>query len=218
METEFWRSRWQQQEIGFHQQSVHALLQEQWRRLGLKRGTKVFVPLCGKTLDMAWLADEGHSVIGAELSEIAIVQFFAERGLTPTVRTCEGFVVSEAGPYELWCGDIFDLPNSAVAGIAGVYDRAALIAFPLSMQECYATKLKSLLPDAAPILLIALDYDQSQMQGPPFATSRAQVRRLFTDRYEVDELVSRSVLEETPRFKDRGLTALEECAFLLRQT
>ena len=154
MDPEFWLARWQKQEIGFHQASVLDLLQAHWARLGLERGAPVFVPLCGKSLDMAWLAGEGYRVIGAELSEIAIDEFFAERGLKPTTRTVGRFAVKSAEAYELWCGDIFELPREAVAGVAGVYDRAALIAFPPAMQERYAATLKSLLPARAPILLI----------------------------------------------------------------
>jgi thiopurine S-methyltransferase len=217
MDPDFWLARWQKQEIGFHQASVHDLLQTHWARLGLKRGALIFVPLCGKSLDVAWLAGEGYRVIGAELSEIAIDEFFAERGLEPTTRMVGGFVVKSAEDYELWCGDIFELPRETVASVAGVYDRAALIAFPPDMQERYAAKLKSLLPARAPILLVTLDYDPALMQGPPFATPRAQVRRLFADSYDVEELVNRSVLEQSPRFKERGLTALEECVYVLRR-
>jgi thiopurine S-methyltransferase len=217
MDPEFWLARWQKQEIGFHQASVHDLLQTHWACLGLERGASVFVPLCGKSLDMAWLAGEGHRVVGAELSEIAIDEFFAERGLKPTVRTVGRFIVKSAEAYELWCGDIFELPRQAVASVAGVYDRAALIAFPPAMQERYAATLKALLPARAPILLIALDCDPTRMQGPPFATPRTQVHRLFTDSYDVEEVACRSALEQNPRFKERGLTALEECVYLLRR-
>jgi len=218
MEPEFWHQRWKSQEIAFHQACVHDLLQAHWGRLGCPRGSDVFVPLCGKSLDMAWLASEGHRVIGAELSEIAVDEFFAERGLEPSARTAGPFVVKSAGPYELWCGDIFALPREAVANVAGVYDRAALIAFPPAMQPRYADTLKSLLPAATPLLLITLDYDQARMQGPPFATPREQVRDLFADRYAIEEIAHRSALEHHQRFKERGLTALEESAFALVST
>jgi thiopurine S-methyltransferase len=217
MDPTFWRERWQKQDIGFHQPAIHELLRTHWRRLGLGAGSRVFVPLCGKSLDMVWLADQGHRVIGAELSDIAIDDFFAERGLEPAVRKEGNFVIKSAGFFELWCGDIFDLPPQAVARVAGVYDRASLVAFPPSMQERYVEQLKALLPARAPILLITLDYDQARMSGPPFATPRQQVRRLFADRYDVAELACRQVLEQTPRLRERGLTALEECCYLLRR-
>jgi thiopurine S-methyltransferase len=216
MDPTFWRERWQKQDIGFHQPAIHDLLQKHWQRLQLKAGAQVFVPLCGKSLDMVWLAEQGHRVIGAELSEIAVDDFFAERGLEPAVRTAGNLIVKSAGPYELWCGDVFEMPADAVAGVASVYDRAALVAFPAELRARYAEKLKELLPAAAPILLIALDYEAEKMSGPPFAVSRREVDRLFADSYRVSELERRDALPLNPRFRQRGLTALEECALLLR--
>jgi thiopurine S-methyltransferase len=217
MDPAFWRERWQKQDIGFHQPSIHDLLRKHWSRLGLAPGSPVFVPLCGKSLDMVWLAEQGHPVIGAELSEIAVDDFFAERGLVPSVRKVAGFLVKSAEAYELWCGDIFELPADAVAGIAGVYDRAALVAFPAELQERYAAKLKELVPPAAPILLVTLAYDSERMTGPPFSVPRASVDRLLADSYAITELECRQALDLNPRFRQRGLSALEECVYLLRR-
>ena len=215
MEHEFWLERWKTQDIGFHQPQFDPALDKFWSRLAVPAGARVFVPLCGKSLDMQWLAEQGHTVVGAELSEQAVDEFFAERELVPSVRHVANFTVKSSGPYEIWVGDFFALPESAVAGVAGVYDRAALVALPASMQELYGDKLKSLLPEA-PILLITLDYDQRQMDGPPFATSPKMVDDLFADRYERIDLVSKDVLAGHPHFQRRGLTALTGAVFLLR--
>jgi thiopurine S-methyltransferase len=217
MDPAFWQERWKNKDIGFHQPEFHALLQKYWSRLGLGAGSRIFVPLCGKSLDMVWLAEQGHHVIGTELSELAVDEFFAERGFVPATRTVGGFSVKSAGAYELWCGDIFDLPPEAVADASGVYDRAALIALPQSLREPYAAKLSALLP-AQPILLITLEYDQTQMSGPPFSVPRSEVRALFADTYRCAELECRQVIESHQHFKRRGLTALEECAFLLQHS
>ncbi len=218
MDPTFWQERWKNQDIGFHQPDFHALLQKHWPRLELRPGSPVFVPLCGKSLDMVWLAQQGHRVIGAELSELAIDDFFAERGVAPTTKTAGGFTVKSAGAYELWCGDIFDLPPEAAADVAAVYDRAALIALPRPLRQRYAEKLKALLPSQAPILLVTLEYEQAQMSGPPFSVPRREVHELFADTYHCAELECRQVIEGHPHFKQRGLMALEECAFLLQRT
>ena len=215
MEHEFWLERWKRQDIGFHQPQFDPALDKFWSRLAVPDGARVFVPLCGKSLDMQWLADEGFAVVGSELSEQAVDEFFVERELTPDVRHEANFTVKSAGPYEIWIGDFFALPASAVAGVAGVYDRAALVALPASMQDQYADKLKSLLP-RAPILLISLDYDQRQMDGPPFATSPQMIDALFADRYERIDLVSKDVLAGHPHFQQRGLTALTGAVSMLR--
>jgi thiopurine S-methyltransferase len=215
MEHEFWLERWKTQDIGFHQPQFDPALDKFWSRLAVPAGARVFVPLCGKSLDMQWLAERGHAVVGAELSEQAVDEFFAERDLVPNVRREGGFIVKTSGPYEIWVGDFFALPPSAVAGVAGIYDRAALVALPADMQRRYADKLKALLP-TAPILLITIDYDQREMDGPPFATSPKMIDDLFLDRYERVDLVSKDVLAGHPRFQQRGLTALTGAVFLLR--
>jgi thiopurine S-methyltransferase len=216
MDPSFWRERWKNKEIGFHQPEFDRALQKYWPRLELRPGARVFVPLCGKSLDMVWLAQQGHHVVGAELSEQAVDEFFAERGLVPDVRTAGSFTIKSSGPYELWVGNFFDLSNAAVADVEGVYDRAALIALPADMQRRYAEKMKALLPAQARILLITLDYDQRQMSGPPFSTPKQTVLDLFADRYECAQVVARDVLEDHPHFKQRGLTALEGDAFVLQ--
>lgn len=216
MEHNFWLDRWNAQEIGFHQTEFEPALDRYWSRLDASPGTRVFVPLCGKSLDMVWLAQHGYEVVGAELSERAVDDFFSERGVIPEVRREGDFVVKSSGPYEIWCGDFFALPQSAIEGAGAVYDRAALIALPADMQRRYAEKMKSLVPAAAPIMLITLDYDQRQMAGPPFATSPQVVDSLYSDHYERVELVSKDVLDGNPRFKQRGLTALTGAVFLLR--
>jgi thiopurine S-methyltransferase len=215
MEHEFWLERWKTQDIGCHQPQFDPALDKFWSRLAVPAGARVFVPLCGKSLDMQWLAERGHAVVGAELSEQAVDEFFAERDLVPNVRREGGFIVKTSGPYEIWVGDFFALPPSAVAGVAGIFDRAALVALPADMQRRYADKLKALLP-TAPILLITIDYDQREMDGPPFATSPKMIDDLFLDRYERVDLVSKDVLAGHPRFQQRGLTALTGAVFLLR--
>jgi thiopurine S-methyltransferase len=215
MDHEFWLERWKTQDIGFHQPQFDPALDKFWSRLAVPAGARAFVPLCGKSLDMVWLAQQGHAVVGAELSEQAVDEFFAERGIVPDVRREGDFVVKSSGPYEIWVGDFFAMPEAAVAGVAAVYDRAALVALPAGMQRQYAEKLKTLLP-RVPILLITVDYDQRQMDGPPFATSPRTVDTLFSDRYERVELTSQDVLAGHPRFQQRGLTALTGAVFLLR--
>jgi thiopurine S-methyltransferase len=215
VDHEFWLERWKTQDIGFHQPQFDPALDKFWSRLAVPAGARVFVPLCGKSLDMQWLAENGSVVIGSELSEQAVDEFFAARDLIPDVRREGEFIIKSSRPYEIWVGDFFALPQSAVAGVAAVYDRAALVALPASMQRQYADKLKALLP-GAPMLLITVDYDQRQMDGPPFATSPRTVDALFSDRYERIELTSKDVLAGHPRFQQRGLTALTGAVFLLR--
>ena len=216
MNPTFWLERWQKSEIGFHSDAVQPALEKHWAELGVPKGARVLVPLCGKSLDMVWLAEQGCTIVGAELSELAVDAFFTERGLTPSVRKAGECTVKSVGPYELWCGDFFALSRADInATIA--YDRAALVAMPPEKQPAYAAKLAELMPSGAPVLLVSLDYDQREMQGPPFATSREQVRTLFEKDFAISLLEARGGPPKTEHLKKKGVTRLEEATYLLER-
>ena len=80
MHAEFWQARWARSEIGFHLSEVNPYLQRYWPALGLPEGARVLVPLCGKSLDLAWLVGQGYQVVGVELAPRAVEDFFTEHG------------------------------------------------------------------------------------------------------------------------------------------
>lgn len=217
MTPDFWIERWKSGEIGFHQESGNDLLPTYWSSLAVVAGSAVFVPLCGKSRDMVWLAAQGHRVVGVELSPLAVDEFFRELGVEADTRVAGKFMIRSAGPITIWCGDIFELPAEAVRDVAAVYDRAALVAFPPSLQERYSAKLAEILPPAAPILLVSLCYPDGQVAGPPFSTPLSQVATLFGSTHDIGILESRDGLENSQNLKARGVTALEETAYTLRR-
>lgn len=217
MDESFWHERWQRQDIGFHQPSAHGLLQRCWSELELDPRSEVFVPLCGKSLDMVWLAKLGHQIIGVELSEIAVRQFFAEQEVEPSVVRNGTFSIWSAGPYTLYCGDFFALPAETLSRVAAVYDRAALIALPLEIRRRYATHMSKILPPSAKIFAIAIDYPDGQITGPPFAVPSPEVTELFGDAFNVKILHERDGLAGSANLKQRGVTRLDETAYLLER-
>ncbi|HML27889.1 MAG TPA: thiopurine S-methyltransferase [Hyphomicrobium sp.] len=217
MEQSFWHERWERGEIGFHQPHIHAQLQAFWPSLGLPQGSPVFVPLSGKTRDMAWLAEQGHNVIGAELSELAVRDFFQDSGLFPTISQSGSFQVFEAGPFKIYQGDFFALPGDALRDVVACYDRAAMIALPPEMRPQYAEKLASLLPPEAVILAISLEYPEGELKGPPFSVTREEVHSLYGKQFTIEILEARDGLAASDNLKKRGVTKLEEIAYLLRR-
>jgi len=215
MDIAFWHARWEAGEIGFHQHDYHHFLQEFWPRLELQGTERIFVPLCGKSRDMLWLLEQGHSVLGVELSPIAVEDFFRENDLQGTKGANDRFSLVQMDELELWCGDFFDLTPSDLAGVGAVYDRASLVALPPEMRRRYADHLAKLLPAGSRSLLITLDYPQEQMNGPPFAVSPAEIEALFAKEFEIERLACKDVLAEEPRFRARGLSKFEECAWRL---
>ncbi len=216
MEPSFWLERWQKSEIGFHSKDVQPALEKHWAELGVPKSARVLVPLCGKSLDMVWLAEQGYTIVGSELSALAVDAFFDERGLTPAIRTVDGFTVKSSGAYELWCGDFFALKRDYI-NAAAAYDRAALVAMPPEIQPKYAEKLAELMPFQSQILLIGLDYNTSEMQGPPFAIPRIAVQTLFEDDFNVTLLEARDGMTKSEHLAKKGVTRLEEAAYLMRR-
>lgn len=215
MEKDFWLERWERKEIGFHQDEVNPYLRQYWQELHLARDSTVFVPLCGKSRDMRWLREQGHKVIGVELSTIAVQAFFKENGLTPQYAASGKFERYEANGIRILRGDFFDLSRDDLAKVSASYDRASLIALPPEMRERYVSHLVGILPPATQILLITVDYLQTEMPGPPFAVSLDEVEAFYRDHAEVRLLAQHDVLAQSPRLQERGLSRLQENIFLL---
>ena len=182
MEPDFWRQRWSEGRIGFHRADVLPSLQRHWPALALPEGSSVFVPLCGKSRDMAWLAAQGHQVVGIELVGDALHAFFADEGLSPesvTIGSGNGSLIRHrAGPYTLYEGDLFDLDAETLAGVAAIYDRAALIALPPDLRRRYAAHLDRIAPTASQ-LLVCLEYADGEHEGPPFRVDADEVTALY---------------------------------------
>ena len=215
MEPKFWQERWARNQIGFHLPEVNPYLQRHWPRLTLTEGAKVLVPLCGKSLDLIWLASQGQRVLGVELSEQAVEAFFSEQNLTPHITQRGVFKVYQADLIEIWCGDFFALEAEVLADCSALYDRAALIALPPLMRTQYAERLNRSLGPGCQGLLITLDYDQAQKAGPPFAVSDEEVRVLMEGRWALEVLQEQDILGESWKFVQEGVTRLEERAYHL---
>ena len=215
MDKKFWHDRWSSGRIGFHRPDVHPFLETYLSKLALRKGDTVFVPLCGKSLDMLWLQQKGLHVTGVEISPVAVHAFFEENGLTVTSQAVQAGELYTTDGIEIYCADFFAMGSDEVSSCQAIYDRAALIAFPSDRRRAYAEHLIRIVPPLCRILLVVLEYDQSQMDGPPFAVTHGEVDRLFGSAYRIDVLESVDALGESPNFRERGLTSLRESALLL---
>ena len=189
MEHEFWHNKWQENRIGFHQESIHTFLTNHWNSLYPKDRQTVLVPLCGKSLDMIWLAKQGFHVIGVELSELAAQQFFSENKLEHTIAESDKFKVYKGIEIEIWVGNVFEM--KPIKNVCAVYDRAALVALPLEMRNDYIKKIIEITPHA-PHLLIVFEYDQNILPGPPFSISEEYISTNYTS-FSVNLIEQRSI-------------------------
>ncbi|WP_158972289.1 thiopurine S-methyltransferase [Paraglaciecola sp. L3A3] len=192
MQKQFWQNKWNSNEIGFHQPTANPLLIKNIGHLNLSPSNRIFIPLCGKTLDIAWLLSQGFKVVGAEIIESAIIQLFNELELIPTVNELPDGKHYCAQDIDIYVGDILNLTQHLVGQIDAVYDRAALVALPEVTRVSYAKHIQTL-SQFAPQLLITFEYHQTTMQGPPFSISKEELKAHYADNYLLNLLAEDKV-------------------------
>lgn len=190
MEASFWHERWEQREIGFHEKEVNTFLVDYISSAGPNPGSRVFVPLCGKSRDIDWLLASGYPVVGAELSHVAVKELFARLGVDPVITNLGDLEKYSASGIDVFVGDVFSLTSETLGRVDIIYDRAALVALPEGMRPRYAALLKAI-TGVAPQLLVTYEYDQKTMEGPPFSISAKEVSDLYSWPYEIELLDSR---------------------------
>jgi thiopurine S-methyltransferase len=200
MHPDFWYERWQSNQIGFHLLEANPLLVKHFYALNLtpktpkKNSPRVFLPLCGKTLDIAWLLAQGYQVVGAELSQIAVEDLFIQLNLTPKITQNSDFIHFSSANIDIFVGDIFKLTPETLGKVDAIYDRAALVALPDEMRKAYTAHLLAL-TNKAPQLLICFEYDQNLHVGPPFSISADEVRKHYQTHYDLTLLASETMAE-----------------------
>jgi thiopurine S-methyltransferase len=215
LEPHFWHARWRSGQIGFHQSAVDRHLERHWPDLGLASHSRVFVPLCGKSLDLLWLLEQGYSVAGVELSAVALESLCMEHGIPARRRMLDRFDVYEAAGLELYRGDFYDLSRELLGPFAAVYDRAALISWKPELRARYVAHMTALTSPGTQTLLITMEYPQTQMSGPPFSVATEEVERLYARDHAIQVLAKDDVLANEPRLRSRGVTELHEVCYRL---
>lgn len=217
MEISYWQSRWRNDKTGWHMDKVYPLLKKYWPELDLEPNASVLVPLCGKTLDIDWLAKLGHRVVGVDISEKAIRTVINRNNLDVTRSTKGSFSVFRSQNIELWCGDFMKLRKSLIPANDVVYDKAALIALPPDQRTAYTQHIQALTQPHTQILLNCFEYDQQEMTGPPFSVHEDELHRLYGSQFTITLLHNQSILDDMRRFQQRGLRSyLNEKFYLLQ--
>ncbi len=214
MDPEFWHDRWALGEIGFHRSSVHPALPSHWDSLARSSNDPVLVPLCGKSLDMHWLAGQGHPTFGVELDATAVDAFFEEWPtigpvMPETSLGADGLARKRFDQIELVCGDFQRYKPTQC--FSAFYDRAALIALPPAMRPAYLKQLRACLCVGAQGLLVTFEYVQNQMDGPPFSIVFSELEG--TEGLAFEPLSSADVLDRHPGMRAKGLSRLVESIY-----
>tara|TARA_B100000686_G_scaffold181900_1_gene188913 strand:- start:105 stop:749 length:645 start_codon:yes stop_codon:yes gene_type:complete len=208
-----WESRWQEDRIGFHLKDVNPYLMRFSDQLLYKNPDRVFVPLCGKTLDLCWLTTKTKKVVGVELVSKAVQDFFAENSIEYLLQQDKTLQKFSSKSIDIYLGDFFDLNPERTSSFKAIYDRASVVAIGEPERRKYVDHLISFLDPAGRILLITLEYNQNQIEGPPYSVSAEEIESLFAPLGSLKLLETCDILDD--RFRNKGLTYLLEHVFLI---
>jgi len=212
--TADWQARWNEGRIGFHLPDVNATLRAHIDAL-VTKPSRVLVPLAGKTHDMSFLSESGHTAVGVEVVELAARAYFEERELTPEERT-EPHLVLSAGGVELHVADMLKVPAAELGVVDAIWDRAAMVALPPDDRERYAARMRELLPAGGRLLLVSFGYDQSKIEGPPFSVPDDEVERHYAGAGTLTRL-EHSIGDGPGKFAEAGIE-LSESVWLLERS
>ena len=198
LDTLYWQKRWKENNIAFHEEAENKFLTRHLDKLELIKGSRIFIPLCGKTRDIAWLLSKGYRVVGIELSEIAVQALFFEFGVTANVKTItttnkQTLIQYSAPNIDIFVGDVFNLSKESIGHVDAIYDRAALVALSKSTRIKYSHHLIKI-TSAAPQLLITYTYDQQLMEGPPFSINEDEVQRHYAETYTLQFIEGKKII------------------------
>lgn len=214
MQPSFWHARWKDGQIGFHQDLIHPdLIKHQDCFLG---GTaqRVLVPLCGKSRDVAWLAAQGHDVVGVELSAIAAQALFDEAGHSPNISEQGAVQRWQSANITVYVGDLFDVTDAQFGAVDRIWDRAALVALPAEMRRRYVARLLSVLSPSGRILLNCFQADW-QRSGPPHSIDLHELDALYAPMTHKRLLNAHDDMETNSKWRDYGATAFIVSTWLL---
>ncbi len=212
-----WHSRWESNKIGWHADQVNQNLIEYFSELNLVDGDKIFVPLCGKSVDMLYLLQKGLKVVGVEMSEIATKQFFRENKLEYSISKVDDLILYEGDGIQIFCGDFFTLKAKYLEDVKAVYDRASLIALDKALRQKYVNHLNDIILKDVRVLLLTLNYPQHQRVDPPFAVSKSEVDSLYGGSFQCQELQNISDIENEPMFLLQGVDFVEKAVYCLQK-
>ncbi|XP_062582810.1 probable thiopurine S-methyltransferase [Saccostrea cucullata] len=213
-----WLKAWDENDIGFHRENIDAFLSKYIDRLiNGRKNIKIFIPLCGKTVDIKWLWEMGHTVIGVDLAKKALEEFFKEQNISYTVSNlAEGkgeVFTSEDKRIKLYCCDLFKFNSSCEGLMDAIWDRGSLVAIEKEDRRRYAELMKSLMAEGCQYLAETLEYDETKFGGPPRIVSEQTITDLFGDKLEITHLERKDIF--TPAFKEAwGIDSLFEHLYL----
>lgn len=204
MEATFWFDSWEKGGFytSFHRHDIHPYVLKYLTPNELRNKT-VLVPLCGKSVDMMYLGAFAEKVIGVEIVEKAILEFFQDNKLSYTQPDDETYV---SGNITILRKDFMALTPDEIGPVDWVYDRASLVALPMSMREEYLYAIDRLTDIGTQSLVITLEYFPL-LPSAPFSISAQEVDTYYGAGHFIQ-------LAESPLLMQHGMVRRWKLEFL----
>lgn len=217
MQLEFWNDVWREQDQPmFDQKTPNSLLLQTYSQWAPPAGSKIFVPLCGRSIDMSWIRAQGHAILGIECAESAVKSYFElhyhDYKLIPHFNA---YTTYEADLCTILVGDFFHLDTKFTEDCLGCYDRASLVAMPAKMRIDYSQKMAQLMPPGSRTLLLTFEYETPDVIGPPFSVKALEIQDLYGANFQIKELQRIKTIPKNPKFLDAGIPSVSEVVTLL---
>jgi len=209
-----WLKIWETGDTKFHSAKITPELIKYLPKTRIKPGECVLVPLCGKSKDMFWLAEQGYQVIGVELSSKACEEFFIDHGLQPQITKEKRFIKYHYQNITLLCGDFFDLKNEDIPDIKLIYDWKALIALPPKIQKKYVAHLMHCVDNQADMLLLSID-SPDKINGAPYPITPQEINKLFSHYFMIQLLENKVIAELAEHLIELGYRKASATIYLL---
>lgn len=197
MSVDDWNKRWDKDQTQFHMPKVHPVLQKHIQRLtDGKPHLRIFVPLSGKSLDLKWLLDQGHEVVGCDCSERGCQEVFDRDGIPfsseyrHTVKS-NLYKATDGRKLTMYAGDFYDLHRKELGEFDCVWDRGSFVAVPVTRRKEYSDILVSTMTNETKYMLDCFLVDNEIFGGPPFDCCENDVRKYFGKQCVVEKFEER---------------------------
>jgi len=216
---ESWKGRWDGDDIPWHQTQANTSLVDHWMKVSQGRqDLRVLFPLCGASVDLAWLYKQGHTVVGVEGARKAVEKLFAEAEVEFDVSNLDEddgikFETKDSR-LTVFIRDFLGTSKDIAGTFDAVFDRGALEALNESDRPAYIATIRNLLKDDFSYILTGFDYRPEQKTGPPRPLPLAVVEQLFGDFARVELLTQE---EEPDRAIKWNIPNLIRNTYLIRR-
>lgn len=209
MTVGMWKECWNTPNVEFHNPQLNELFVKYHQRMLTRPGMRIFVPLCGKAVEMKWLVDHGHKVVGLEAAPVPCKAFFEENGIPYNVKEMKGI---HGEKYEsldhnivIYSCDFFLFTADICGEFDGIWDSGGLNSMDVEDREAYIRRIRTLMGKGCVNLTEFVNFDKS-MVDITWSMTKEELQKVFGEGFIVEDL---NEMAAPQRLKRQGCDTLK---------